>query len=61
MPPDGMSSMFCSASTAIGDIAAIDMHGHYGPTGELLLRMRREAIPGDPFVRQCLHTRALDG
>ena len=38
MPPDGMSSVFCSAESAIGAIEAIDMHGHYGPTGELLLR-----------------------
>jgi|EP01047_Picozoa_sp_COSAG01_P037088 hypothetical protein len=47
MPPDGMSSMFCSAEQKIGAIEAIDMHGHYGPTGELLLRSRREAIPAD--------------
>ena len=47
MPPDGMSSVFCSTQEAIGAVTAIDMHGHYGPTGELLLRNNRDAIPED--------------
>ena len=48
-PPDGHSSLFCSAVGAVGAVSAIDMHGHYG-TFET--RNVRSAIPEDFSVRR---------